>query len=251
MKTRRIRIKTEAQIEGIRRASQLTKRTLDLVGERIQPGVTTETIDRWVHECICDHGGTPATLGYRGYTKSCCTSINDVILHGIPDDTVVKEGDIINVDVTSILDGYFGDASRMYCVGSPPKDAVKLVDVTRECMELGIEQVKPGNTVGHIGFAIQRHAEKHGYSVVRDFVGHGIGIEFHEPPDIVHYGRKGHGPVLRTNMTFTVEPMINAGGYGYKVLKDGWTVITKDGALSAQWEHTVRVTDSGVEILTA
>jgi methionyl aminopeptidase len=218
---------------------------------RVVPGVTTGDINRWVHEYTLAHGATPAPLNYRGYPKSVCTSVNDVVCHGIPDGTVLKEGDILNIDVTSILDGYYGDSSRMFLIGEVPEEARNLVEVTRECLYLGIEQVKPDNTFGDIGHAIQKHAERHGYSVVRAFVGHGIGIQFHEPPNVLHYGEPGTGATLEPDMVFTIEPMINAGGYDVRVLEDGWTAVTVDGSLSAQWEHTVRVTEDGVEILTA
>lgn len=248
---RKIIIKTKEQVDGIRRSCRLAVETLDRVAERIGPGVTTNTINDWVDTFIREHRAVPAPLNYFGYPKSVCTSINDVILHGIPNDTKLKDGDIVNVDVTTILDGYYGDCSRMFCIGTPSKEAKRLVDVTLECLELGIRQVKPGNTVGHIGQAVQRHAQKHGYSVVRDFCGHGVGVEFHEPPDVLHFGRNGRGAVLRENMTFTIEPMLNAGGPKCTILDDGWTCVTIDGALSAQWEHTVRVTADGVEVLTA
>ena len=249
-KDTKIRIKSPEEIAGIRKSCQLTKHILDIMGERIEAGITTDDINEWVHDLTLENGGIPAPLNYRGFPKSVCTSINNVILHGIPDGTILKDGDIINVDVTSIVDGYYGDASRMFYVGTPSGEAKKLVDITRECLYLGIKQVRPGSSVGHIGHAIQRHAEKNGYSVVREFVGHGIGIDFHEPPDILHFGRKGRGPVLRMGMTFTVEPMINAGSAECLTLKDGWTTVTADGSLSAQWEHTVAVTKTGVDVLT-
>ncbi len=249
--SRRIVIKTDNQIAGIRRSCQLTVQTLDMVAERLKPGITTNTINNWVDAFIRDHGGIPAPLGYRGYPKSVCVSVNDVILHGIPDGRILEVGDILNVDVTSILDGYFGDASRMYCIGSPSSEAKRLIDVTRSALENGIEQVKPGNTIGHIGHAIQRHVENAGYSVVRDYVGHGTGIRFHEPPEVLHFGRKGHGAVLRPGMVFTIEPMVNAGSRACRTLEDRWTVVTVDGSLSAQWEHTVLVTQTDVEVLTA
>lgn len=247
---RKALIKTPEQIEGIREACRLTVRALDMVAGRIAGGVTTGTIDEWVYEFVSDHGGRPATLGYHGYPKSCCTSVNEVVLHGIPGERVLNDGDIINVDIAVIVNGFFGDASRMYCIGEVAPAARKLVEVTRACMELGIAQVRHGNTVGHIGAACQRHAESHGYSVVREYCGHGVGIEFQELPDIVHFGPKGHGPVLRENMVITIEPMINAGGPALVSLDDGWTVVTADGAWSAQWEHTVLVTRTGHEILT-
>ena len=244
-------IKTGEQIEGIRKSSQLTREILDMLEARIVPGITTEDIDRWVHEYTIAHGATPAPLHYRGFPKSVCTCINDVICHGIPNGTLLRGGDILNVDVTSILDGYYGDSSRMFMIGEVSEEARRLVEVTRECLYLGIEQVKPGNTFGDIGHAIQRHAERCGYSVVRAFVGHGTGLQFHEPPNVLHYGEPETGAVLVPNMVFTIEPMINAGGYQVSVLEDGWTAVTADGSLSAQWEHTVRVTEDGMEVLTA
>lgn len=247
---REIILKTEEQIAGIRQSCQLTRQILDMLGERIEPGVRTEDIDRWVHEYTVSRGATPATLGYRGYPKSTCTTLNEQVCHGIPDGRALQEGDILNVDVTSIVDGYYGDASRMYLVGDVSAPARRLVRVTRECLELGIAQVRPGNALGDVGHAIQRHAEGHGYSVVRTFVGHGTGVYFHEPPDVFHYGTPGAGVVLAPNMVFTIEPMINAGDYPVRILDNGWTAVTVDGSLSAQWEHTVRVTDSGVEVLT-
>lgn len=244
-------IKTEEQIEGIRRSGQLARKTLDMLDGRIGAGVTTRDIDRWVYEYICDHGGYPATLNVKGFNKSCCTSINNVICHGIPDDTVLTDGDIINVDVTPILDGYFGDTSRMYTIGDVSREALKLIEETKTCMYLGIDEVKPGNTIGDIGYAIQQYAEGLRYSVVRELCGHGTGLEFWESPQVPHYGKKGDGPPMAPNMVFTIEPMINAGRRECTTLSDGWTVITVDGSLSAQWEHTVRVTETGFEILTA
>ncbi|MGC9357177.1 MAG: methionyl aminopeptidase [Anaerolineae bacterium] len=250
-KPREIIIKTEEQIEGIRKACQLTVEILDMLEDRIVPGITTEQINTWVHEATIAGGGIPAPLNYRGYPKSVCTSINEVICHGIPGERVLKDGDILNVDVTSIVDGYYGDSSRMFLLGDVSEEARKLVEVTRECLYLGIDAVKPGNRTGDIGYAIQEHAERHGYSVVRAFVGHGTGVDFHEPPDIRHYGQPGTGVLLQPNMVFTIEPMINAGDYRVEVLQDGWTAITTDGSLSAQWEHTLLITRDGVEILTA
>ncbi|MBN1876114.1 MAG: methionyl aminopeptidase [Anaerolineae bacterium] len=244
-------IKTEAQIAGIRKSSQLTRKILDMLETRIEPGLTTEQINTWVHEMTVANGAIPAPLNYRGFPKSTCTSINEVICHGIPSpERVLIEGDILNVDVTCILDGYYGDSSRMYLIGEVSEEARQLVAVTRECMYLGIQQVKAGNHVGDIGYAIQSYAEGYGYSVVRAFVGHGTGIQFHEPPNIPHYGAPGTGIELVPNMVFTIEPMINIGTYNVKILDDGWTSLTADNSLSAQWEHTVRVTNNGVEILT-
>jgi methionyl aminopeptidase len=243
-------VKTEEQIAGIRKSCHLTRDILDMLTDRITAGVTTDDIDRWTYDYTLVHGATPAPLDYRGYPKSVCTSLNEVVCHGIPDGTVLREGDILNVDVTTILDGYYGDCSRMFAIGEVSQQARDLVDVTRQCLYLGIDQVKPGNRVGDIGHAIQQHAEARGYSVVRQFVGHGTGVQFHEPLNIPHYGRPGTGVVLVPDMVFTIEPMINAGGYEVKVLDDGWTAVAADGTLSAQWEHTVRVTEDGVEVLT-
>ena len=254
-----IYIKTEEQIEGIRKSSQLTKKLLDMVEDRISEGVTTNEIDQWVHSETLANGAIPAPLNYghgtgrrrMPFPKSICTSTNNVICHGIPNNQVLNNGDIINVDITSILDGYYGDASRMFIIGEVTEEIKKLVEVTRECLKLGIEQVFPSKRLGDIGHVIQNHAEKNGFSVVRDFAGHGVGIEFHEAPQVLHYGQSGKGEMLRENMIFTIEPMINMGSYECKVLGDGWTAVTADGSLSAQWEHTLLVTNSGAEILTA
>jgi len=243
-------MKTEEQIDGIRKSCKLTHEILDMVGEKIKVGVTTNEINTWVHEYTVQHNAYPAPLGYGGFPKSVCTSINDVICHGIPDDTVLKDGDIVNVDVTCILEGYYGDANRMYIIGEASKEAIDLVRVSKECLELGIQQVKPYNTLGDIGCAIQEHAEKLGYSVVYDYGGHGIGLEFHEEPFVPHIGKKGEGTILLPNMTFTIEPMINIGKPESDVLEDDWTAVTSDGSLSSQWEHTILVTQTGYEILT-
>ncbi|MCB2297927.1 methionyl aminopeptidase [Clostridium tagluense] len=243
-------MKTEEQIDGIRKSCKLTHEILDMVGERIKVGVTTNEINTWVHEYTVEHNAYPAPLGYGGFPKSVCTSINDVICHGIPDDTVLKDGDIVNVDVTCILDGYYGDANRMFIMGEASKEAIDLVRVSKECLELGIQQVKPYNTLGDIGNAIQQHAESHGYSVVYDYGGHGVGLEFHEEPFVPHIGKKGEGTILLPNMTFTIEPMLNIGSPEADVLEDDWTAVTIDGSLSSQWEHTIRVTETGYEILT-
>jgi methionyl aminopeptidase len=237
----------------------MTKDLLDMVEERIGVGVTTNEIDEWVHLETLARGAVPAPLNYgRGqgrqrmpFPKSICTSLNEVICHGIPNSQELRNGDILNVDVTCNFHGYFGDASRMFVIGEVPDRTRELVEVTRECLNLGIEQVRPNNKLGDIGHAIQEHAENHGFSVVRDFAGHGVGIEFHEAPQILHYGEPGIGEALRENMIFTIEPMINIGDYACKVLGDGWTAVTTDGTLSAQWEHTMLVTSSGVEVLTA
>ena len=258
-KWRQVIIKTEKQIEGIRKSSQLTKILLDMVEERIGEGVTTNEIDGWVYRETLANGAIPAPLNYghgKGrrrmpFPKSVCSSPNNVICHGIPNNQALQSGDIVNIDVTCDLDGYFGDASRMFIIGDVPEKTRELVEVTRECLELGIEQVCPSNTLGDIGHAIQQHAEKHGFSVVRDFAGHGVGVEFHEPPQVLHYGQPGTGVTIQENMIFTIEPMINMGSYECRVLGDGWTAVTVDGELSAQWEHTLLVTESGVEVLTA
>ena len=254
-----IYIKTAEQIEGIRKSSQLTKKLLDMVEDRIAEGVTTNEIDKWVHSETLANGAIPAPLNYghgKGrrrmpFPKSICTSPNNVICHGIPNNQALSNGDILNVDITCVLNGYYGDASRMFIIGDVPEEIRELVEVTRECLNLGIEQVFPSKRLGDIGHAIQNHAEKHGFSVVRDFAGHGVGLEFHEAPQVLHYGQPGKGEMLRENMVFTIEPMINMGSYECRILGDGWTAVTADGSLSAQWEHTLLVTDSGAEILTA
>lgn len=245
-----IRIKTSEQIEGIRRAGQLVIATLDLVAPYIRPGIATEEINTIVHEFTTDRGATPAPLHYRGFPKSVCVSINEVICHGIPGNRTLAEGDIVNVDVTSILDTYYADASKTFFVGRPGADAQKIVAVSRQCLSDGIAAVKPGNTIGDIGHAIQSYAEGQGCSVVREFVGHGVGLDFHEAPQIPHYGRPGTGVRLIPGMVFTIEPMINLGKNELKILSDGWTAVTKDGSLSAQFEQTLLVTEAGVESLT-
>jgi methionyl aminopeptidase len=243
-------IKTEAQIEGIRRACQLSKEILDMVDKRIKIGISTAEIDTWVHEYTIGHGAIPAPLNYEGFPRSVCTSINEVICHGIPDETRLQDGDIVNVDVTTILDGYYGDVSRMFLIGDPSPLARELVQVARECLYLGIEQVKPFCRIGDIAYAIEQHANEHGFSVVQEYGGHGVGLQFHEDPFVQHYGARDCGMVLVPGMVFTIEPMINAGRYECQRLADGWTTITADHSLSAQWEHTVRVTADGVEILS-
>jgi len=245
-----IRVKTPKDIEAIRRAGRLVVETLDLVAPRIRPGITTDEINTWVHDFTVKNGAVPAPLNYRGYPKSVCVSVNEVICHGIPGERVLKDGDIVNVDVTSILDGYYADANKTYFVGSPGPDARKIVAVARECLRQGVAMVKPGNTVGDIGWAIQTHAESQGCSVVREFVGHGIGVDFHEPPQVPHFGRKGDGLVLIPGMVFTIEPMINLGRKELRILEDDWTAVTRDGSLSAQFEQTLLVTADGYESLT-
>jgi len=246
----RIRVKTPKDIEAIRRAGRLVVDTLELVAPRIRPGITTDDINTWVHEFTVKNGAVPAPLNYRGYPKSVCVSVNEVICHGIPGARVLQDGDIVNVDVTSILNGYYADANKTYFVGTPGPDARKIVDVARESLRRGMGMVKAGNTIGDIGWAIQAHAESQGCSVVREFVGHGLGFDFHEPPQVPHFGRKGEGLVLIPGMIFTIEPMINLGRKELRILEDEWTAVTRDGSLSAQFEQTVLVTDNGCESLT-
>jgi len=243
-------IKTESQIAGIRKSCGLTRDILNMVAERIKPGITTDDINDWVHEYTVQHGAVPAPLHYNGFPKSVCVSLNNVICHGIPDSTVVNEGDILNVDVTTNLDGYYGDAGRMFMIGTVSEEAERLIRISRECLYIGIEQVKPYRDFGEIGYAIEQHAVKHGYSVVRDYGGHGIGLRFHEEPHVHHYGNRKRGIMMLPNMVFTIEPMVNQGRYETRLMPDSWTAVTIDGKLSAQWEHTVRVTESGAEILT-
>jgi methionyl aminopeptidase len=235
---------------GMRRAGRLVAECLDALTHEIRPGVPTDNIDRFVFEFGMDHGAYPATLMYRGYRKSTCTSINHVVCHGIPNDKPLREGDIVNVDVTLILDGWHGDSSRMYAVGEIPRRAERLIDVTYDAMMRGIAAVRPGATTGDIGAAIQAFVEPQHMSVVRDFCGHGLGRLFHDEPNIVHIGRPGEGVVLKPGMLFTIEPMINVGRPHVKVLSDGWTAVTRDRSLSAQFEHSVGVTATGVEIFT-
>ncbi len=249
-KKHRIQIKTPEQIEGIRRAGQLIIETLDLVAPHIRPGTTTDEINTLVHEFTIQQGAIPAPLNYRGFPKSVCVSINEVICHGIPGDRALKDGDIVNVDVTSILKGYYADASKTFFAGTPGAAAQKIVAVSRRCLAAGMAAVKPKNTVGDIGYAIQSYAEGQGCSVVREFVGHGVGVDFHEAPQIPHYGKPGTGVRLVPGMVFTIEPMINLGNKELNVLDDGWTAVTRDGSLSAQFEQTLLVTETGVESLT-
>ena len=246
----RIRVKTPKDIEAIGRAGRLVVETLDLVAPRIRPGITTDEINTWVHEFTVHNGAVPAPLNYRGFPKSVCVSVNEVICHGIPGQRVLNDGDIVNVDVTSILDGYYADANKTYFVGSPGPDARKIVSVARECLRRGMGMVKAGRTVGDVGWAIQTYAESQGCSVVREFVGHGVGFDFHEPPQVPHFGRKGEGLALIPGMVFTIEPMINLGRKELRILKDEWTAVTRDGSLSAQFEQTVLVTENGCESLT-
>jgi len=247
-----VTIKTPEQIEKMRVAGKLAAEVLEMIVPHVKPGVTTEDLDRICHDYIVDvQQAIPANVGYKGFPKTICTSVNHVICHGIPSPgKVLKDGDIVNIDVTVIKDGWHGDTSRMYYVGKPDVRAQRLCTVTYEAMMLGIGQVRPGATLGDIGHAIQKHVEAAGFSVVREYCGHGIGQIYHEDPQVLHYGHRGQGLRLEKGMTFTVEPMVNAGRRETRLLPDGWTVVTRDHSLSAQWEHTVTVTDDGVEILT-
>jgi len=246
----KIRLKQEADIEGIRRTGRLVLDTLQLVEAKIRPGMTTDDINTLVHEFIIKNGAIPAPLNYRGFPKSVCVSVNEVICHGIPGKRVLKDGDIVNVDITPILNGYYADASQTFFVGTPGPEARQIVRVARESLRQGISMVRPGNTLGDIGWAIQNYVKEEGYSVVREFVGHGVGFEFHEPPQVLHYGRQGEGISLVPGLVFTIEPMINLGKRHLHILADNWTAVTDDGSLSAQFEQTVLVTYNGVESLT-
>ncbi|SHH64659.1 methionyl aminopeptidase [Clostridium grantii] len=243
-------ILNENEIEGVRKASHITAIVLDKIGDLIKEEVTTNELNDFAHKLTLELGAIPAPLNYMGFPKSICTSINEVVCHGIPENRKLKDGDIINIDVTSIYNGYYGDASRMFIVGNASEEARKLVKVAKECLEVGLNEIKPFATLGDIGFAINKHARKEGYQVVREYGGHGIGHKFHEEPFVDHVGNKGDGMILLPGMVFTVEPMINQGTFRCKVLKDGWTAVTADKKLSAQWEHTVVVTENGYEILT-
>ena len=245
-----IKLHGEAGFDGMRKAGRLAAEILDAMAPLVQPGVTTEEIDRVVREMTLDGGAVPATLGYRGYTHSCCISINHVVCHGIPSARVLKDGDIVNIDVTPLLDGWHGDSSRMFLVGDVSLKARRLVEVTYECLMIGIEQARPGARLGDIGAAIQAHAESHRYGVVRDFCGHGVGQLFHDAPEVVHAGRAGTGPELKPGMFMTIEPMINLGKPHVKLLSDGWTAVTRDKSLSAQFEHSIGITEDGCEIFT-
>ena len=246
-----IRLKEKEDIAGIRKAAMLALDILNHVEERIKPGITTNDINTMVEELTKKNNARSAPFNYHGFPKSVCTSLNNVICHGIPDETILKHGDIVNVDVTPIVNGYYADVSKTFFVGTPGKDAQKIVAVARECLRRGVRQAIPGNTIGDIGYAIQRYAEGQGCSVVREYVGHGVGFDFHEPPQVPHFGKKHQGLTLVPGMVFTIEPMINLGKHNLHVLPDNWTVVTDDGSLSAQFEHTVLVTDQDFEILTA
>ena len=249
-RTGAIKLHGPAAFAGMHKAGRLAAETFDMLVPHMVPGVTTAEVDRLAYEFIVAGGGVPATLGYRGYTHSTCISINHVVCHGIPSDKPLKSGDIVNVDVTPIVDGWHGDSSRMYLIGDVPLKAKRLVEVTYECLMLGIEQARPGNRMGDVAHAIQRHAEGHRYGVVRDFCGHGLGRLFHDAPEVVHVGKPGTGPELRPGMIFTIEPMINIGRPDVKLLDDGWTAVTRDRSLSAQFEHSIGITETGCEIFT-
>ena len=246
-----VSIKTPEEIEKMRIAGRLAAEVLEMIGPHVRAGISTGELDRICHEYIVnEQGAIPAPLNYRGFPKSICTSLNHQVCHGIPGDKVLKNGDVLNIDITVIKDGFHGDTSKMFFVGEPSVIAQRLARVAYESMKIGIGLVKPGVRLGDIGHAIQRHAESHNYSIVREYCGHGIGREFHEDPQVLHYGQPGTGLTLEPGMTFTIEPMVNAGKRHTKLLRDGWTVVTKDHSLSAQWEYTILVTDAGHEVLT-
>lgn len=245
-------IKTPEQIEGIRKSGIVNTGVLDLVASEIHAGMSTADIDKLVYDYTVAHNAIPACLGYEGFPKSCCVSINEVVCHGIPNECeILEEGDIVNVDCTTILDGYYADASRMFIIGQTTPEKEKLVRVAKECLEIGMQTAKPYSFVGDLGHAIAKHAHKNGFSVVRDLCGHGVGLQFHEEPNVEHYGKKGTGMLLVPGMVFTIEPMINMGTWEVFIdEEDGWTVVTEDELPSAQWEHTFVMTDHGLEILT-
>lgn len=245
-------LRTPEQIEGIKDSAKINTALLDYISENIKAGMSTQEIDSMVYDFTKKQGAVPAPLNYGGFPKSVCTSINNVVCHGIPSDSeILKDGDIVNVDVSTIYKGYFSDASRMFMIGNVSEEAKRLVEVTKECLEIGIKAAQPWARIGDIGAAIQAHAEKNGYGVVRDLCGHGIGLKFHEDPEVAHFGKKGTGMMILPGMTFTIEPMINQGTYKVDFDdEDGWTVRTDDGKLSAQWEHMILITEDGNEILT-
>ncbi len=245
-----VTIKKDGEIELMRRSGKLAAEVLLMVAPYIKPGVTTNDLNDRCHNFIIENGAIPAPLNYRGFPKSICTSVNDEICHGIPSDRILRNGDMVNLDITTIVDGFHGDTNQTFFVGSPRKQAKKLVDTTREALHKAIAVVRPGARLGDIGATIQQYVEPRGYSVVREFCGHGIGRKFHEDPQVLHFGKFGQGMVLEKGMTFTIEPMINQGKPDLKILEDNWTAVTQDGALSAQYEHTILVTDDGHEVLT-
>ena len=241
---------TLSDFKKLKKAGEITAKTLDFLEDKIKPGITTDYIDKITTKFLHSHNATSAPLFYKGFPKSICTSVNHVVCHGIPSEKILNDGDIVNIDITSYVDGFHGDASRMYLVGTPSVKANKLIEVTRECLARAIKILKPGLSLGDIGHEIQSYVEKEGFSVVKDFCGHGIGKLFHEEPSILHYGKKDQGMKIKEGMVFTIEPMINAGKFETKVLNDGWTAVTKDKSLSAQFEHTVGITSNGYEIFT-
>ena len=241
---------TLSDFKKLKKAGEITAKTLDFLEDKIKPGITTDYIDKITTKFLHSHNATSAPLFYKGFPKSICTSVNHVVCHGIPSEKILNDGDILNIDITSYVDGFHGDASRMYLVGTPSVKANKLIEVTRECLARAIKILKPGLSLGDIGHEIQTFVEKEGFSVVKDFCGHGIGKLFHEEPSILHYGKKDQGMKIKEGMVFTIEPMINAGKFETKVLNDGWTAVTKDKSLSAQFEHTVGITSNGYEIFT-
>lgn len=243
-------VKTQQQIQKMRAACRLAANTLEMIAKHVKLGVTTNQLDKLCHDFIISHGGRPACLGYKGYPKTVCTSLNHVVCHGIPNNKPLKNGDIFNLDLVVELDGYHGDTSRMFMVGQPSIIAKRLIKATQKAMYIGIQQVKPGEPLDNIGNAIDAFLSSYNYSVVRDFSGHGIGVSMHEKPDVVHFKNANSGVIMQAGMTFTIEPMVNVGGYRTKIMKDGWTAVTKDRSLSAQFEHTILVTDTGYEILT-
>jgi len=245
-----VTIKVDDEIEAMRRAGRLAAEVLLMIEPFIQPGVTTNELNDRCHDYIVEHGAIPAPLNYRGFPKSICTSVNEEICHGIPSDRKLRNGDMVNLDITTIVDGFHGDTNQTFFVGSPRKKAKKLADTTREALQKAIAVVRPGARLGDIGATIQQYVEPKGYSVVREFCGHGIGRRFHEDPQVLHFGKFGQGMVLEKGMTFTIEPMINMGKADLKILEDNWTAVTKDGQLSAQYEHTILVTENGHEVLT-
>ena len=249
-RTNDIKIYGADAFEGMRRAGRSAAETLDALVPLVVPGVSTCALDNFIRDAIVAAGAIPINIGYQGYAHASCISVNHVVCHGIPGEKILAEGDIVNIDLTAVLEGWHGDTSRMFLVGAVPLKARRLVEVTYESMMLGIAQARPGNRLGDIGHAIQRHAEKHRYGVVRDFVGHGVGLVYHDQPDVHHYGRAGTGPELRPGMIFTVEPMINIGKPGVKILEDDWTAVTRDRSLSAQFEHSIGITDGEPEIFT-
>lgn len=248
-----IKIYTEKDFEGLRKAGKLAREVLDFIEPYVEVGISTLYLNDLCHNFIVEHGAIPAPLNYEGFPKSTCISVNHVVCHGIPSaNKILKSGDILNIDITVILDGYYGDTSRMYFAGKPSIEAKRLCDVTKEALNIGIQQAKPGNTIGDIGYAIEQYVKPFHYSLVRDFCGHGTGKIFHDEPNVPHFGRRGEGPVIKEGMVFTIEPMVNVGSWQVNVSKfDGWTTTTKDKSLSAQYEHTLGITSTGCEIFTA